>query len=192
MLEELPASYAMDIAYTGGGVTAVLWGVYDERFDTWYIVDEYKSKGASKADHVNAIQARGKWIDGVIDPSSYRQVSTDDQRKIIESYMDLGLFLIPADNTVEAGIQEVYQRMLSGRLKISSKCQDLFKELRVYRRDEDWKIIKHNDHLTDNLRYLIMSGHKVLNQNPKFIDPDGDNSDPWNRTSMYKDKYTGY
>lgn len=190
-LDMLPKAYAMDIAYTAGGFTAVLWGAYDEISDTWWIIDEYKSKGSSKADHVAAIRAKGKWIDGVIDPAADRGVSVDDSRRIIESYRDLDINVYKADNSVEAGIQEVYQRMLSGRLKISNKCPLLKKELRIYRRDEKYQIIKRDDHLTDCLRYLVMSGQKVLNNNPKY-EEDVDQVSPWNRTPQYRDKYTGY
>ncbi len=49
-------------------------------------------------------------------------------------------------------------RMSTGSLKVFSSCQSWLQEYRLYRRDEDGKIVKENDHLMDATRYLVMSG----------------------------------
>ena len=43
-------------------------------------------------------------------------------------------------------------------MKIFSTCAAFFDEFRLYRRGENGKIVKDNDHLCDCLRYLISSG----------------------------------
>ena len=49
--------------------------------------------------------------------------------------------------------------MLStNRLKVFASLVNWFSEFRLYRRDENGKIVKDKDHLMDNTRYLVMSG----------------------------------
>jgi hypothetical protein len=66
-----------------------------------------------------------------------------------------GLNIILADNTVEAGIFDVYERLTTGRLKVFNTCTKLLEEYRLYRRDEKGKIVKQHDHIMDALRYLV-------------------------------------
>jgi hypothetical protein len=61
---------------------------------------------------------------------------------------------------VEAGLYEVWQRLSTGRLKIFNNLSSLRTEYRMYRRDDDGKIVKKNDHLMDAMRYLVMSQFK--------------------------------
>jgi len=48
----------------------------------------------------------------------------------------------------------VWKRMTSGRLKVFKNLQHWLGEYRIYRRDEDGKVLKENDHLMDCTRYL--------------------------------------
>jgi phage terminase large subunit-like protein len=149
-----PRAYALDV---GWNATAVLWGALDRETDILYIYDEYKKGEAEPYAHASAIKARGEWINGVIDPAS-RGRSQHDGSKLFEKYLNEGLKITLADNGVETGIYEVWQRLNSGRLKIFSTCKGLLEELRLYRRDDKGKIVKKNDHLCDTLRYLSVSG----------------------------------
>ncbi|MDD3183506.1 MAG: hypothetical protein PHD48_12000 [Alphaproteobacteria bacterium] len=106
--------------------------------------------------HAAAIRARGDYI-GVIDPAS-RGRSQKDGESLIHLYTQQGLKLQCADNTVEAGIFDVYERFTTDRLKIFETCQSLLSELRIYRRDEKGRIVKENDHNCDAMRYAIRSG----------------------------------
>jgi hypothetical protein len=76
-------------------------------------------------------------------------------------YRKEGLRIYPADNAVEAGIYEVWQRLSTGRLKIFKSCSMLTREMGLYHRDKDGKIVKKHDHLLDALRYLIMADKAV-------------------------------
>ncbi len=71
---------------------------------------------AEPAVHAEAIRARGAWIKGAIDPAS-RGRGQRDGEQLLQNYRDLGLHLMPAQNGVEAGLFEVYQRLGGGRLK---------------------------------------------------------------------------
>lgn len=149
-----PSVYAMDV---GWSKTAALWAARDRKSDTLYFWSEYYEGHAEPATHVEGIKSRGDWINGVIDPASNGR-SQKDGSKLYEQYIRSGLRLTLADNTVEAGIYMVYQRMVSGRLKIFSTLRNMLSELRLYRRDEHGKIVKQDDHLMDCMRYLVVSG----------------------------------
>lgn len=81
---------------------------------------------------------------------------------MVDIYREHGLTLESADNAVFAGIQEVWDRLVSKRLRVfkgQGKWED---EYGRYRRDEKGRIVKENDHLMDAMRYGVMSGPKVM------------------------------
>lgn len=149
--------FALDVGWNN---TAVVWAAYDPDAEIVYVYDCYKVGGLEPAQHANAIKSRGDWIRGVIDPAS-RGRSQIDGRNLAQMYIDLGLKISYADNSVEAGIYEVWQKLLNSQLKVFSTCKALIEEYRVYRRDEKGRIVKDNDHLMDSLRYLVMSGLSI-------------------------------
>lgn len=149
--------FAMDVGWNN---TAVVWAAYDSDSETIYVYDCYKVGGLEPAQHANAIKARGSWIRGVIDPAA-RGRSQIDGRNLAQMYVDLGLKVSYANNSVDAGINEVWQKLLNSQLKVFSTCKALIDEYRVYRRDEKGRIVKDNDHLMDSLRYLVMSGLSI-------------------------------
>jgi hypothetical protein len=67
----------------------------------------------------------------------------------------------PYDNSVESGLYEVWERLSTGRLKVFSTLQNWKAEYRLYRRDENGKVIKQFDHLMDATRGLVLSGRSV-------------------------------
>lgn len=155
--EYWPKAYGMDV---GWNRTAVLWGALDREADCWYLYNEYYKGMAEPAVHTSAIKARGKWIEGVIDPAA-RGRSQLDGKKLLVEYENEGLILTPADNAVETGLFACYKRMTEGRIKVFSTLRNYFDEVRIYRRDDNGKVVKKNDHLMDAKRYLMMSGAEV-------------------------------
>ncbi|WP_337846809.1 hypothetical protein [Sphingomonas sp.] len=157
-----PRAYALDVGWKR---TAALWGAWDRDSDTVYLYSEHYRGQAEPSVHADAIKMRGAWIPGVIDPAA-RGRNQKDGTRLIEQYRGLGLELTTADNSVEAGIYEVWQRISSGRLKAFKTLVNLSAEHKLYRRDEDGKIVKSFDHLMDDMRYLIMSGLRVARTRP--------------------------
>ena len=155
--EYWPTAYALDV---GWNCTAALWGSWDRQSDTVYLWSCYKQGHAEPATHVDAIRSRGEWIPGVIDPAA-RGRSQKDGNRLLDDYVRMGLHLTLADNAVESGVHHVYRRMASGRLKVFKSLHQWFEEFRLYRRDEKGKIVKDNDHLMDDTRYLIVSGMAI-------------------------------
>ncbi len=157
-----PICYGMDV---GWKKTGVLWSAWDRTSDVIYVWSEHYRGQAEPSIHADAIRARAEWIPGVIDPAA-RGRSQIDGNILLENYIDLGLNLTKANNAVEAGLQKVWQRLSTGRLKIFRVLQNTLAEYRLYRRDERGKIVKENDHLMDCLRYLVMSGLDVACTQP--------------------------
>lgn len=157
---ELPAwysrVYALDV---GWNRTAVVWGALDRETGIVYLYSEHYRGKAEPSIHVEAIKTRGPWIPGVIDPAA-RGRSQADGAQLLTTYRSLGLELTPAENAVEAGIMEVFQRLSVGKIKVFKTMQKWLAEYRFYRRDEDGKIVKAHDHLMDATRYLVVSGLK--------------------------------
>ena len=152
-----PKLYGFDVGWNN---TAAPFGAWDRDNDVIYIYSEYKRGGQEGEDmplvHASAIQQRGKWIKGVIDPAARGRNQLDGQN-LYMIYRKHGLKISPADNSVEAGIYAVWERLNSGRLKIFKSCPMILREFALYHRDEKGKIAKTNDHLLDALRYLIMA-----------------------------------
>ena len=147
-------AYGLDV---GWNRTAAVFGALNDDTDILYVYSEHYAGEAIPAVHAEAIKARGAWIPGVIDPAA-RGRSQIDGSQLVELYKSLGLDLDYADNSVSAGLYEVWQRFVAGKLKVFASCGNLRNELRLYRRDEKGKIVKKNDHAVDSLRYLVKSG----------------------------------
>ncbi len=157
-----PRAYGMDV---GWNRTAVIWGARNPEDSTIYLYSEYYVGSEQPPMHAAGIKARGEWIPGVIDPASNGRSQTDGQQ-LLTTYRNLGLKINPADNTVETGIYTVWTLFSSGQLKIFSICTNLLSELRKYRRDENGRIVKKDDHLCDSVRYLCVSGRDRMIPHP--------------------------
>jgi len=149
-----PRFYGMDV---GWNRTAVVWFAHDLESDILYLYSEHYVGRVEPSIHAQAIRSRGEWMRGVIDPAA-RGRSQTDGIQLLSQYQDLGLNLTIANNAVEAGLYEVWQRLASGRLRVFSSCKNWFSEYRLYRRDEKGHIVKVDDHLMDATRYSVMSG----------------------------------
>lgn len=162
-----PRAYGMDV---GWKATAAVWGAWNRDTDVVYAWREYLRGHSEPAVHVSAIQAAGKQCWGAIDPAS-RGRSQVDGRQLLESYVELGLNLVPAKNAVEDGLFTVWERLTTGRLKLFRSLTQTLTEMRLYRRDDNGKVVKENDHLMDALRYLCMCLGEIMVWTPE---PAGD------------------
>ncbi|MEO1169932.1 MAG: hypothetical protein AAFW97_14600 [Pseudomonadota bacterium] len=149
--------YGLDV---GWNKTAAIFGALDRDSDVLYLISEHYRGMAEPEVHARAINARGSWQPGFIDPAAAGAGQIDGKR-LKDLYIGLGLNLTNAENAVEAGLLEVYSRMSSGRLKVFRNLTDWQREHRLYRRDEKGKIVKKNDHLMDATRYLCMSASQM-------------------------------
>lgn len=151
--------YALDV---GWNRTAGLWGAQDPSTGVIYLYAEHYQGQQLPMVHAAAIRARGDWITGCIDPAAKGRSQRDGQ-KLISEYMGdtCKLKLVTAMNEVTTGLEQVWQALATGRLKIFKTLQHFKMEYRVYRRDEHGAVVKKNDHLMDDMRYLWMTWDKV-------------------------------
>lgn len=148
----------------GWNNTAASWFAYDADTDTLYVTHDYKRGQVEPSVHAATIKAKGNWIPGVIDPAS-RGRSQKDGEQLLCLYREQGLKLHLADNGVESGVFEVYERLTTGRLKVFKTCTAALEEYRLYRRDEKGRIVKENDHIMDSIRYGVKSGIPIAKTN---------------------------
>jgi len=162
----MPQVYALDVGWKR---TAALWGAIDRDNDVVYLYGEHYRGQAEPAIHAQAIKARGVWIPGVIDPAA-RGRGQKDGEQLLQVYLEHGLNLVLANNALEAGIVQVWQRLSTGRLKVFRTLVNWIKEYRFYQRDDNGKIKDGQaDHLMDDTRYLIMSGLAVASIRPAHM-----------------------
>jgi len=149
-----PRAYGMDV---GWNRTAAVFAALDQDSGCAYLYSEHYRGQAEPAIHAEAIRARGIGLPGVIDPASRGRAQGDGQQ-LFSRYKALGLDLAVANNAVETGLYDVWQRMSTGRLKVFKSLNNWISEFRLYRRDESGKVVKEHDHLMDATRYLVVSG----------------------------------
>lgn len=157
-----PRAYGLDV---GWKKTAAIWGAQNRDTGVIYLYSEHYRGEAEPVVHVESIKSRGAWVPGVIDPAARGRGQRDGQ-ELLQNYLDLGLDIEPSQNAVEAGIEQCWQLFSAGRLKVFASLQHFLEEFRLYRRDENGKIVKFNDHLCDALRYLILSGRDRMRTAP--------------------------
>ena len=169
-----PRAYGLDI---GWNRTAAVWGAQDRETGTIYLYSEYYRGEAEPVIHAAAVQSRGEWIPGVIDPAARGRGQRDGQQ-LLQDYRNLGLNIIPATNALEAGILEVWQLLSLGKLKVFRSLSNWLREFRYYRRNEKGKIHQPDarsnqpqDHLMDATRYLILSGRQRMQIKPVKLPP---------------------
>ena len=168
-----PRGFGLD---TGWNQTAAVWGALDREGHVLYIYAAYRRGKAEPAVHAEAIRARGSWIPGVGDVAA---LATGDGRQYLAIYRRLGLKIQSANKAVEAGIQEVWDLLSAGRLKVLHSCVDWFDEFRQYRRDDDGRIVKAHDHLMDAKRYLVRGRRQMRTQRPalRYSEPGSNRRD---------------
>jgi phage terminase large subunit-like protein len=151
-----PRAYGLDV---GWNRTACIWGARNPETGVIFLYSEHYEGQGTPANHADAIKARGNWIPGVIDPACLGSQQSDG-RNLMQMYTEAGLDLMIAVNAVESGIQDVWDLMIGGRLKVFSSLLNWLNEFRGYHRDDkgNGKIVKKDDHIMDATRYLIVSG----------------------------------
>lgn len=160
--------------------TAVVWLAWDRDNDVVYVYDVYRLRQEpSIAVHASSIKARGAWIpmawphDGANDTAQGPQLAKQYKTEGVNMRHERAQFAETTDNkqtdtkqsrvSVEAGVQEMYSRMLGQRLRVADHLLDWFEEKRMYHR-KDGKIVKLRDDLMCATRYGIMDLRYAITQ----------------------------
>lgn len=160
--------------------TAILWGAISPADGALYIYSEYY---ANKLEHPamikDAMESRGSWIPGCIDPASDKLIAPGDGRTFYQYFQHAGIELVmpkKANIGVEAGLYKARTMLESGLIKVFKNLNKFREEYRLYRRDEQGKIVKKNDDLMDAMRYMVMVGLEIAETEEEATDNEyGDN-----------------
>lgn len=143
-------SYGLDEGHTA---TAACFVTLDPDTDVLYVYDEYMGRNQLASVNARAINLKGS-MRGVVDTSAFRKSPTEGL-EVIREYENEGLDLVGAMKSVEPGIQAVWERLATGRLKIFKTCYVHRAEYEVFHRDDRGDPVKNNIHMMDALRYVV-------------------------------------
>ena len=147
--------------------TAVVWLAWDRDTDTIYLYDCYRASELSPPLHAATIRAKGSWI-----PVAWPHDGNNDTAagpQLAKQYRDAGVAMRPENAkfpvnarspqnsriSVEAGVQEMLNRMETGKWKVFRHLSDWLEEFRMYHR-KDGKIVKEHDDAISASRYAMM------------------------------------
>lgn len=170
---EIPRHFAriagIDFGIGVGHPTASAWLAWDRDRDIVFLYDEYRKEGTDSLYHSEAIKKRGKWIplawphDG--HKTSDLTKTKADGNEVKDIYMGHGLNMLPisARYKKESGgsqaqepiIDELEQRMKTGRFFVFSDLNYFFEEIRSFHR-KDGKIVNRREDLIKAVLYALM------------------------------------
>lgn len=138
--------------------------VEDRDNERFYLTHSWKG---SRMSATSAMGVIGRWAKNV--PTAWphdglqHEKGRDGGVRQMQHYVDAGFEMLlehatwpTGGNAVEAGIYELNQLFMEGRLKVFRGCREFFDEFSQYHRDENGKIVKAYDDTLDALRYAYM------------------------------------
>ena len=134
---------------------------YDADNDIVYLVADYRASELTPVLHCAALKPWGDWLPWAW-PHDGLQHDKGSGDQLAEKYRENGLSMLPeratwsdGSNGVEAGVQDMLERMQTGRWKVFSTCQAWLDERRLYHR-KDGRIVKERDDVISASRYAYM------------------------------------
>lgn len=125
--------------------TAVVWVAHDPDSDVVYLYDAYQTSDKAVPYHAAAIKARGDWIP-VSWPHDGLQRDKGSATPLKEHYMSHGVNMIHhsarfddktgGGQSKEAAVQDVLERMVSGRFRVFSHLNEWFLQKGMYHRKD--------------------------------------------------------
>lgn len=134
---------------------------YDADSDVVYVIADHGESEMVPAMHCATLRPWGDWLPWAW-PHDGLQHDKGSGEPLAEQYRTHGLNMLPeratwmdGSNSVEAGVQDMLERMQTGRWKVFSTCQKWLGERRLYHR-KDGKIVKKHDDVISASRYAYM------------------------------------
>ncbi|KRB87681.1 MULTISPECIES: phage terminase large subunit family protein [unclassified Sphingomonas] len=141
--------------------TAATRLAWDKDTDCIYVTASYGQREATPVIHAAALKPWGDWLPWAW-PHDGLQHDKGSGEALAQQYRAQGLAMLhekathdDGGNGVEAGINEMLDRMLTGRWKVFDHLEDWFGEFRLYHR-KDGQIVKLNDDRLSSSRYAMM------------------------------------
>lgn len=157
----------IDFGYNDPAATVLL--AHDRDTGIYYLVQSHKKSNMKVLDHAEVIRSFGGGLDTdkipVAWPHDGLKASADKGEKLISNYKKHRLSLLARSARIEnetggsqgkwQSVQDMIERMETGRFKVFSTNQDWFREYQNYHQ-KNGKIVDYNDHLIDATRYAVM------------------------------------
>ncbi|MBX5143200.1 DNA packaging protein [Rhizobium lentis] len=156
--------------------TAAACLAWDRDTDVIYVTKVYRKREAPVHTHAAALKPWGDWL-----PWAWPHDGNNDTaagENLASQYKGQGLGFLTeratfedGSNSVEAGLMDMLDRMVTGRWKVFSTCTEWFEEFRLYHR-KDGKVVKERDDTLSASRYaLMMKRFAEVERQPSFVMP---------------------
>lgn len=140
--------------------TAAAHLAWDRDADVVYLTKVYRKREATPVIHAAAVKPWGDWLPWAWPHDGNNDTAAGENLK--SQYAAQGLNMLPeratfedGSNSVEAGLMDMLDRMLTGRFKVFSNCVEWLEERRLYHR-KDGKVVKERDDTISASRYAMM------------------------------------
>ncbi len=183
---EIPRHFAriagIDFGVGVGHPTAGAWLAHDRDRDIVYLYDEYRKEAADSLYHAEAFKKRSKWIpvswphDGHKTSDLTRDKSSG--QSISDVYRGHGLNLLPISARYKKDIggaqdqwpiiDEMEQRMKTGRFLVFSDLNWFFEEFRSFHRKEGKIVNRREDTIKAVMYALMMLRYAYTETIPKY------------------------
>jgi hypothetical protein len=160
---EIPRHYAQIVGVDFGydHPFAAARCAWDRDDDIFYVCTTYRESGASAPIHAAALRPWGLWIP-IAWPHDGLQHDKGSGDQLAAQYRGHGLNMLGEHATheeggygVEAGIQDMMERMQTGRWRVFPGNDLWFSEFRLYHR-KNGQVVKERDDLISASRYALM------------------------------------
>jgi phage terminase large subunit-like protein len=142
--------------------------VYDPEADVIYVVKCYRMRREAPIIHAANIKQWGKWLPWAWPHDGNNQTLAGAGQPLAKQFEEHGLNMLQShatfadgSNSVEAGLMEMLDRMLTGRFKVFSHLNEWFEEFLLYHRKEG-KVVKEAEDIMSATRYGVMMIRKAL------------------------------
>lgn len=137
------------------------WCAYDRDSDCFYIYNGFRVRENTITQNSLIINKLKPWMP-VAWPHDGLKHDKQAGKTLAELYQDENVNMLDeratfddGGNSVEAGLKDMYDRMITGRFKVFSTVEPFWDEFRLYHR-KDGKIVKERDDFIDAVRYALM------------------------------------
>lgn len=141
--------------------TAAARLAWDRDNDILYVTQTYRRRQVTPLIFAAAVKPWGDWLPWAW-PHDGLQHDKGSGEQLAKQYATAGLKMLAqratfedGTNGLEAGVQEMNDRMLTGRLKVFAHLDEWFEEFNMYHR-KDGLIVKEADDILSATRYAMM------------------------------------
>jgi phage terminase large subunit-like protein len=141
--------------------TAAARLAWDRDNDILYVTQTYRRRQVTPLIFASAVRPWGDWLPWAW-PHDGLQHDKGSGEQLAKQYAAAGLRMLATratfedgTNGLEAGVQEMNDRMLTGRLKVFAHLDEWFEEFNMYHR-KDGLIVKEADDILSATRYAMM------------------------------------